>query len=112
MSVSVASGGEPKNREDVTVGHVEVPVKVYRTDGFPTIFAGFQMDWIGGDDPDTGVEFNLSAGAGVGSKYMCLRVDVPGRDTVYEYVDVTELLQQRVEAIVEEATSDDDPVAD
>lgn len=90
----------------LTAGHVEVPVRVYRTDGFPTIFAGFQVNWVDGDDPESGAEFSLSAGAGVGSKYMTLRVEIPGRETVYEYVDITELLQQRVAAIIAEEGAD------
>lgn len=99
----VAEGGQPKNREDITVGHVEVPVKVYRTDGFPTLFAGFRVNWVDGEDPATGAKFSLCAGAGVGSKYLTLDVEVPGQPTVYEYVDVTELVQERVTAILAEA---------
>lgn len=103
VTTKVSEGGEPKNREDITVGHVEVPVKVYRTDGFPTIFAGLRVNWIDGDDPGTGTSFSLCAGAGMGSKYLTLSVEVPGRPTVYEYVDITELLEQRLDAIVAEA---------
>lgn len=102
MSVSVHSGGEPKNREDITVGHTEVPVKVYRTDGFPTIFAGFRVGWLSGEDPTTGASFELDSGAGCGSPYMTLRVEIPGKPTVYEYVDIREFLKQRVQAIIEE----------
>jgi hypothetical protein len=35
---------------------------------------------------------------------MTLKVEVPGHDPVYEYVDITELLTQRVSAIIEEVT--------
>lgn len=102
----VHSGGEPKNREDITVGHTEVPVKVYRTDGFPTIFAGFQTAWFDdAHDPETGTTFTMGAGAGLGSPYMTITVEVPGHPKVYEYVDVRELLTQRVETIIQELTS-------
>lgn len=104
MQVGVNEGGQSKQREDITVGHVEVPVKVYRTDGFPTIFAGFRVNWIDGEDPETGATFSLCAGAGMGSKYLTLDVEVPGKPNVYEYVDITELLQERVAAILAEQT--------
>lgn len=105
MTVShVSSGGESKGREDITVGHVEVPVKVYRTDGFPPIFAGFRTEWLSGEDPDTGAEFDMTAGAGCGSEYLTITVKVPGKPTVYEYVDITELMRHRVGAIIEELT--------
>ena len=71
----------------------------------PTIFAGFQIDWINGTDPDSGAQIDLSAGAGLGSKYMTLRVTIEGKPTVYEYVDITEIFQLRAQAIIEELTS-------
>jgi hypothetical protein len=102
MNVSVQQDGTPKGRDDITVGHVEVPVKVHRTDGFPTIFAGFQAAWIDGEDPATDTTFRLTAGAGFGSKYATITVEIPGRPIVYEYFDVTELFSDRVEAILRE----------
>jgi len=96
------------NREAITVGHVEVPVKVYRT-SHPTIFAGFQVNWVDGSDDKTGTTFDLSAGAGFGSKYATLRVEVPGHEPVYEYIDITELLTHRVGAIIAEVTREYGP---
>jgi hypothetical protein len=101
----VHEGGKPMNRDDITVGHVDEPVKVYRTDGFPPIFAGFRVDWVSGDDPATGVTFQSAAGAGCGSPYLTLAVEVPGHPMVYEYVDVRELVEARVRAIVDELTA-------
>jgi len=100
----VCEGGESKGREDITVGHVDVPVKVYRTDGYPPIFAGFRTEWVSGEDPDTGTTFFLGSGAGCGSEYMTITVEVPGHPAVYEYVDVTELFRQRIGAIIKELT--------
>lgn len=37
-----------------------------------TIPAGFRIEWISGSHE--GVDFDLSAGAGVGSKYLTIRV--------------------------------------
>lgn len=101
----VSEGGQPKNREDITESHVDEPVKVYRTDGFPPLFAGFRQMWLEGDDPETATTFEMCAGAGCGSPYLTIAVEVPGHPKVYEYVDVRELLEARVRAIVGELTA-------
>jgi hypothetical protein len=41
----------------------------------------------------------------MGSKYMTLEVAVPGHETVYEYVDMAEVLQQRAGALIAEITA-------
>lgn len=97
----VSQGGRSLGRDDITTGHEEVAVRFYRA-SHPTIFAGFQIEWVHGDDPETGTTFELCAGAGMGSKYATLRVDVPGRPPVYEYVDIAEVIQARVAAIIAE----------
>ena len=97
----VSSGGRSLAREHITVGHTDVPLRFYRTDA-PTIFAGFTVNWIEGHSPDGTVEFDLNCGAGLGSKYMTLRVKIADHDPIYEYVDITEVLQSRIEAIVAE----------
>lgn len=99
----VSSGGRSLGRDAITVGHVDEPVRFYRT-SHPTIFAGFQSMWIDGNDDD-GMTFDLACGAGFGSKYATLCVKVPGFEPVYEYVDITEVLQARVEKIVTEVTA-------
>jgi hypothetical protein len=106
---SIDSDGNHRSldRESITVGHVAVPVNVYRA-SHPTIFAGFQVNWVDGYDDATDATFVLSAGAGFGSKYATLRVEVPGHEPVYEYVDITELLNQRVAAIIDEVTATPD----
>lgn len=53
-------------------------------------------------DQHDGTPVKLCAGAGMGSKYATLRVDVPGRPPVYEYVDIAEVMQARVAAIIAE----------
>lgn len=97
----VTSGGRSLSRENITTGHVEEPVRFYRVSD-PPIFAGFRTGWVSGEDEDTGMRFDLSAGAGLGSPYMTLTVELPDGTTVYEYVDITEVLQVRVAAIVAE----------
>jgi hypothetical protein len=58
------------------------------------------MDWIEGDDSSTGARFSLRAGAGVGSRYMTLRVVLPNGDVIHEYVDMSEVLTRRIDAIL------------
>jgi len=103
----VSLGDKSLDRESITVGHADVPVRFYRV-SHPPIFAGFQISWMDGNDPETKTEFDLSSGAGLGSKYMTLAVTVPGHKTVHEYVDITEVLEQRVIAIMKEMSDDDD----
>jgi hypothetical protein len=100
----VSLGTQSLDRDSITVGYSDIEVRFYRASR-PTIFAGLQINWIDGDDPVTEAEIDLSAGAGLGSKYMTLRVAVPGHDPVYEYVDMTEVLRQRASAIIAEITA-------
>jgi hypothetical protein len=102
--VHVSSGSQSLDRDSITVGYSEIPVKFCRT-SHPTIFAGFQINWIDGIESVTGAEIGLAAGAGMGSKYMTLWVTVPGYPSVYEYVDMSEVLQQRAAAIIAEVTA-------
>lgn len=105
VHVEVHEGGQSRGREAITSGHTEVPVNVYRTT-HPPIFAGFQINWIEGNDPETGTTFDINAGAGLGSKYATISVEIPGQPRVYEYIDITELLQHRVMAIIAEMSND------
>jgi hypothetical protein len=100
----VSSGIQSLDRDSITVGYSEIPVKFCRT-SHPTIFAGLQINWIDGTESVTGAEIGLAAGAGMGSKYMTLWVTVPGYPSVYEYVDMSEVLQQRAAAIIAEVTA-------
>jgi len=102
--VTASIGGRSLSREATTVGHTDEPVRFYRASD-PPIFAGFQARWVEGEDPQSGADFEVCAGAGFGSRYMTLSVNVPGHDTVYEYVDITEVLEKRVRAIAEEVIS-------
>lgn len=97
----VSQGGRSLGRDDITTGHEEVAVRFYRA-SHPTIFAGAcaQLE----RRPGLGVitVHPLDLEAGMGSKYATLRVDVPGRPPVYEYVDIAEVIQARVAAIIAE----------
>jgi len=95
-------------RDAITTGHVEVPLNVYRTSD-PPIFAGFQVNWLEGSDTETETTYELSAGAGFGSRYATLSVKVPGHDTIYEYVDAVELMSHRIRAIIAEVTGTPPP---
>lgn len=94
--------GRPLNRENITVHSEDQVVTVHRTDGTPSVFAGFRTEWMTGEDEDNGITFSMSAGAGVGSPYITIDVHLPDGSTVYEYVDVRQLLTARVEAIAGE----------
>jgi len=93
--------GRKLTREAITTGQVDEPVRFYRTSD-PPLFAGFRQLWLDGSDVDTGVTFELTAGAGLGSKYMTLTVIFPDDTRVYEYVDITEVLTARVDKIIAE----------
>lgn len=73
------------------------------------LFAGFRQEWISGSDPESGAMFTLTSGAGCGSRYLLLTVTIPATDggtpvTTYEAVDVCELVEARVTAILADAS--------
>lgn len=80
----------------------KVPIDFIRVDG-PPIWAGLRVDWM--DGADSGVQVNLTAGAGCGSPYLTLTVTFSDGRIVYEVVDVSEVVQARVAQVVEEMTS-------
>lgn len=100
IGIKAESEGRSLGRDDITVSTTEVPVPFHRTDGTPTLFAGFRVGWM--DGTDGGIEYDMAAGAGCGSKYLTLQVTVPGHPTVYEYVDMADLFEARVIAILAE----------
>jgi hypothetical protein len=104
--VHVSHGDVSLDRDSITVSCSDIPVRFYRTNA-PTIFAGLQIVWLEGTDAATGAEVEMSSGAGLGSKYLTLSVRVPGHPTVYEYVDMDEVLQARASAIITEVTAQD-----
>jgi hypothetical protein len=101
VHVTASSNGRALTRENTTVSSMTEKITFYRVDT-PPIFVGFQQNWVDGEEPETGTVFTLTAGAGYGSRYMILMVTVPGRRTVYEYVDITEVLRDRVATIITE----------
>lgn len=100
IKVTAFSGSRQLTLESTTVSTHDEPVKFYRVDS-PPIFCGFQVPWIDGEGPD-GMTYDLNAGPGFGSKYMTLSVKIPGRETVYEVVDITQVLKARLDAITKE----------
>lgn len=100
MKVSASSDGRVINRQNITASSEYEQVKFHRTDGTPPLFAGLQVEWVSGSEGKTQdepqVSFNLTAGAGVASKYMVLSVTLPDGTQVYEYVDIFEVAQNRV----------------
>lgn len=107
VGVTAASTDGTLARDAVTVRHTEAPTTWYRVDK-PAIFAGFQQEWLTGrgDDGtrDEGVSFRLTAGAGTGSRYMVLLVNLADGTRVEEYVDIAEVVGDRIRAIVDEHT--------
>lgn len=65
-----------------------------------SIEAGFRVDWLtaSGDDAGDCDLIELTAGAGVGSKWMCLHVKHPELGTIDEVVDMSEFVQTWVKA--------------
>lgn len=71
-----------------------------------TIPCGFQINWFEGTGKhaETGVEvdFDLNAGAGMGSRWLTLSVKVPGEDgRRNECIDMQEFLGRWVDAVIE-----------
>ena len=89
-------------REEITVSSTEVPLEVHRTDGTPTIFAGFHQGWMDGqsDHPQGKITYRMDTG--VTSPYLTLAVDLPDGTTVYEYVNMSQFFEGRVKAILTE----------
>jgi hypothetical protein len=88
--------------KEITASTSEQVVKVHRTDGTPTLFAGLRQDWMSGTEDESGVEFMMTSGAGLGSPYLTISVTFPDGSKVYEFVDMTEFLTDRLNAIVAE----------
>lgn len=72
---------------------VVVEVEVHVVDS--TINAGLQIEWIEGEDPNTGDTVEITAGAGMGSRYGTIRVN----DSV-AYFDAAKLLNDAAELIL------------
>jgi hypothetical protein len=87
-------------KDDITVSTEEVPLLVYRTDGSPTIFAGFRTEWASGEQD--GIEYEMAAGAGLGSPYLTYSVKLPTGETVVEYVNMIDFFQNRIQSILKE----------
>jgi len=58
------------------------------------------VEWISGEGD--GIEFDLTAGAGVGSPYLRLTVTLANGDRVVEVIDIRKGLTAWVNAIVKE----------
>lgn len=108
ISVRSSTNGRPTNREDITTSTTEVAIPVSRCSQAP-LFAGLQQHWLDGDDPETGAAFTVAAGAGLGSKFITITVEHPDHPIVYEVVDITDLVNLRVGAILDELSGQEAP---
>lgn len=66
-----------------------------------TLFVGLRQEWLSGEDEENGVEFSLTSGAGLGSPYLTLTVELPNDGVVREVVDVRDLVTQWVNKVRE-----------
>jgi hypothetical protein len=65
-----------------------------------TLFAGLRQAWIDGAEPDTGMSFDLTCGAGLGSPYLVLSVKLADGTKVSETIDIRPLLTAWVDSVV------------
>jgi hypothetical protein len=88
-------------REAITVSTTEVSLPVHRTDGTPTLFAGFREGWLSATAKrEAGqVECELLTGM---TGYLLIHVTLPDGRTVYEYANMSEFFQARIAAILKE----------
>lgn len=88
-------------REAITVSSADVTVPMHRTDGTPTLFAGFRQGWLGGtaEHEDGQITYELLTGL---TGYLLLEVGLPDGTKVYEYANMAEFLEARVNAILTE----------
>jgi hypothetical protein len=95
--------GRSLGREAITVDSTDINLTMHRTDGTPTIFAGFRQGWLDAD-------VTLNDGSGKASAtllqgltgYLLLEVTLPDGTVVYEYADMREFFERRVSAILSE----------
>jgi hypothetical protein len=66
MEVKAVSEGRRITLDPLATFPIEMELREVES----TIPAGFQMEWISGEDTETGTKFEMLAGAGVGSKYL------------------------------------------
>lgn len=104
IGITAREGGRALTLESTRTGTTDVPVPFHRV-GTPPLFAGFRLGWVDGDDPATGATFNMSAGAGTGSRYLTIQVELPDGRVVHEVVDMVEVFEKRVTAILGEMSA-------
>lgn len=76
---------------------IEVPVAAVRD----ALHAGLRQGWTEAEAP--GVKADLTCGAGLGSPYMILSIERPGKDTIQETISVTDFLPNWIEAAIARA---------
>lgn len=82
---------------DMTVPVASVP---------DALHAGFRQEFVTADDEKTGVQATLYSGAGLGSPYLTLMVDRPGKPVVVETVKVTDFLPDWITAALARADAE------
>jgi hypothetical protein len=62
--------------------------------------AGSRETWIRGRNVDTGAQFRLDSGAGLGNSHLSLLVEFPDGRRHWEYMDMTTLVEEWVNSII------------
>jgi hypothetical protein len=68
-----------------------------------TLPCGFRVGWLAGEstDPDSELDsFDLTCGAGVGNGWLALTVQLTDGSTRYEVVDMREVAQAWIDAVL------------
>jgi hypothetical protein len=87
------------------VTDMTVPVATLGAHG--ALALGFRQHWV--EASADGVEAELASGAGLGSSYLTLSVSRPGKDTIYETVDVRDFLPGWINAAIARADAAAEP---
>lgn len=79
------------------VNMMEVPVATVSD----TLHAGFRQEFIAAEAE--GVSATLNSGAGLGSSYLTLIVERPGKPVIYETIDARDFLPNWIDAALARA---------
>ena len=91
----------------VSVSDLTIPAATLGERGLLAL--GFRQDWLSGKDDDT--EVTITSGAGLGSPYLILTVERPGKATIHEAIDMRDVLPKWAEAAIARADALDAALA-
>lgn len=94
VGITAKAGGRLLNLETTRVATYPMTVELHQVDT-PPLFAGMQQVWLDGNE--NGLEYALSVGAGLGSRYMILTLEQNGKK-IYEVVNIVEFFTRWVGA--------------